>query len=75
MCFLANSNAPESELLLITRATFEDIFLDFWEFMMEFRLEPFPEAKTQRFNLRNKCHFVPSTREEFLLIIFEISQN
>ena len=41
--------APEFELLLITIATLELIFPDFWERIMDFRLDPLPDAKTQRF--------------------------
>ena len=63
MCFLANFKAPEFELLLITKATLEDIFLDFWELIMDFRLVPLPEAKTQRFKLLDEELF------------FEINQN
>jgi len=45
--------APEFDLLLITIATLELIFPDFWERIMDFRLDPLPDAKTQRFKFSN----------------------
>ena len=45
--------APEFDLLLITIATLELIFPDFWERIMDFRLDPLPDAKTQRFKFLN----------------------
>ena len=41
--------ALEAELLLITRTISELIFPVFRELMMDFRVDPHPDAKTQRF--------------------------
>ena len=45
--------ASEPELLLITSTTFEQILFDFRALIIDFKLVPFPEAKTQR--LKQAC--------------------
>src|SRR4030095_3343929 len=52
--FFAVFNAPESELLLITKATCDEILPVLPAFIIAFKLEPLPDAKTHKFKPNSK---------------------